>query len=176
MEKFKEAAEQLNLGHKKMLVLDCKTRWNSTYLMLSVALTYKHVFYRLKQCDSQYRTTIEDNDWDLAKEMCDRDSLDGFYSWNSESSDVKEKYELDCYLEEKTLPGSHGFDILGWWKLNEIKYPIMSEIARDILAIPISMVASESSFSNTVAGVGDVQVDDDNDNEVNETAFANASK
>ena len=30
MEKFEEAAAQLNLGHEKRLVLDCKTRWNST--------------------------------------------------------------------------------------------------------------------------------------------------
>ncbi|KAK2639404.1 hypothetical protein Ddye_027199 [Dipteronia dyeriana] len=34
------------------------------------------------------------------------DSLDGFFSWNSESTDGIEKFELDCYLEEKTLPGS----------------------------------------------------------------------
>ncbi|TXG60992.1 hypothetical protein EZV62_012355 [Acer yangbiense] len=173
MEKFEKAAEQLNLGQKKRLVLDCKTRWNSTYLMLSVALTYKDVFYRLKQRDSQYRTIIEESDWDLTKEMCETESLDGFFSWDSKSSDVNEKSELDCYLEEKTLPRSHEFDILGWWKLNGIKYPIMSEIARDILAILISMVASESSFStsgNIVDGVGDVQVDDDNDNEANEVA------
>jgi hypothetical protein len=39
------------------------------------------------------------------------------------------------------------FDILGWWKVNGIKYPILAEIARDVLAIPISTVASESAFS-----------------------------
>ncbi|TXG64138.1 hypothetical protein EZV62_011132 [Acer yangbiense] len=72
---------------------------------------------------------------------------DGFFSWNSESSDANEKSELDCYLEEKTLPESCESDVLSWWKLNGIKYPIMSEIARDILAIPISTVALESSFS-----------------------------
>ncbi|KAK2646382.1 hypothetical protein Ddye_021577 [Dipteronia dyeriana] len=111
------------------------------------------------------------------------DSLDSFFSWNSKSTDAIEKSELDCYLEEKTLPGSREFDVLSWWKLNGIKYPIMSEIARDILAIPISTVASESSFStsgrivsaqrNTIDDVGDIDVDDidvddDNDNEVNE--------
>ncbi|KAK2653230.1 hypothetical protein Ddye_013086 [Dipteronia dyeriana] len=106
--------------------------------------------------------------------------------------------------KEKTLHVSRELDVLSWWKLNGIKYPIMSEIARDILAIPISTVASESSFStsgrivstqrnrllpstleaimctqnwlsagkkgNTIDGVGDIDVDDDNDNEVNEAA------
>ena len=58
------------------------------------------------------------------------------------------KSELDCYLEESLLPRTQDhFDILTWWKTNGIKYPILSEIARDILAIPISSVASESAFS-----------------------------
>ncbi|CAI0428082.1 unnamed protein product [Linum tenue] len=39
------------------------------------------------------------------------------------------------------------FDILGWWSRSGMKYPIISEMARDILAVPISTVASESAFS-----------------------------
>lgn len=39
------------------------------------------------------------------------------------------------------------FDILGWWKINAIQYPLLSTIARDILAIPVSTVAFESAFS-----------------------------
>ncbi|KAL1556581.1 zinc finger BED domain-containing protein RICESLEEPER 2-like [Salvia divinorum] len=38
------------------------------------------------------------------------------------------------------------FDILKWWSENP-RYPILSDMARDILAIPISSVASESAFS-----------------------------
>ncbi|XVF28928.1 hypothetical protein REPUB_Repub15cG0075100 [Reevesia pubescens] len=37
------------------------------------------------------------------------------------------------------------FDILLWWKLN--KFPVLSHIARDVLAVSISTVASESAFS-----------------------------
>jgi hypothetical protein len=40
-----------------------------------------------------------------------------------------------------------GFDILNWWKVNSNKYPILGQMARDILAIPVSTVASESAFS-----------------------------
>jgi hypothetical protein len=40
------------------------------------------------------------------------------------------------------------FDILTWWKVNAPKYPTLAEIARDVLVILISIVASESAFSN----------------------------
>ncbi|KAK2646269.1 hypothetical protein Ddye_021464 [Dipteronia dyeriana] len=135
--------------------------------------------YQVKVGEKRYKEikAICNSEFNHIDEM---DSLDGFFPRNSESIDAIEKSELDCYLEEKTLPGSREFDVLSWWKLNGIKYPIMSEIARDILAIPISTVASESSFStsgrivsaqrNTIDGVGDIDVDDDNDNEVNEVA------
>nr|KAJ0185290.1 hypothetical protein LSAT_V11C900464230 [Lactuca sativa] len=57
--------------------------------------------------------------------------------------DGLEKTELDDYLAEKLLPNEEGFDILMWWKCNGSKFPILQKIARDILAIPISSVASE---------------------------------
>ena len=51
-------------------------------------------------------------------------------------------------MEEPTLPDSdEEFDILVWWKANGLKYPILQMIARDFLAILISTVASECSFS-----------------------------
>ena len=39
------------------------------------------------------------------------------------------------------------FDILGWWKVNAPRYKVLSQIARDVLAVPVSTVASESAFS-----------------------------
>ena len=39
------------------------------------------------------------------------------------------------------------FDILMWWKINSSRYRVFSQIARDVLAILVSTVASESAFS-----------------------------
>ena len=39
------------------------------------------------------------------------------------------------------------FDILAWWKGYESRFPILSTMARDILTVPMSTVASESAFS-----------------------------
>ncbi|KAG5536291.1 hypothetical protein RHGRI_023915 [Rhododendron griersonianum] len=57
------------------------------------------------------------------------------------------KLELDHYLSEAALPKSMGFDELNWWKSHQPKYPILQAMARDLLAIPVSTVASESAFS-----------------------------
>ncbi|KAL7585990.1 zinc finger BED domain-containing protein DAYSLEEPER-like [Lactuca sativa] len=57
--------------------------------------------------------------------------------------------ELDNYLKEKLLPKDMELDLLAWWKTNGIKYPTLQRIAKDILAIPVSTVASESAFSTS---------------------------
>jgi hypothetical protein len=55
--------------------------------------------------------------------------------------------EVDLYLTEPREMANSDFDILNWWKVNSTKYPTLGLVARDILAMPISTVASESAFS-----------------------------
>ncbi|XP_070021044.1 zinc finger BED domain-containing protein RICESLEEPER 2-like [Nicotiana sylvestris] len=57
------------------------------------------------------------------------------------------KSELERYLAEDLEPETDDFKILKWWKINEPRFPILAEMARDVLAIPISSVASECAFS-----------------------------
>ncbi|XP_024969713.1 zinc finger BED domain-containing protein RICESLEEPER 2-like [Cynara cardunculus var. scolymus] len=59
------------------------------------------------------------------------------------------KLELDIYLEEGVYIGDSGayFDALEWWKEKNLKFRILSKMATDVLAIPITIVASESAFS-----------------------------
>ncbi|KAG8371714.1 hypothetical protein BUALT_Bualt13G0116900 [Buddleja alternifolia] len=59
------------------------------------------------------------------------------------------KSELDVYLEESFLPRTQNLNVLSWWKINELKYPTLQTMASDILAIPISTVASISVISNS---------------------------
>ena len=66
---------------------------------------------------------------------------------HSTTGESHTKSELDYYLEESILPRNSNFDVLSWWKTNGIKYPTLQMIVRDIYAIPVSTVASESAFS-----------------------------
>nr|XP_027120837.1 zinc finger BED domain-containing protein RICESLEEPER 2-like [Coffea arabica] len=60
--------------------------------------------------------------------------------------------ELLIYLEkgpikiDSSVP-RHEFDCLNWWKNSRLTFPILSKMAADILAIPITTVASEATFS-----------------------------
>ncbi|GJS67051.1 zinc finger BED domain-containing protein RICESLEEPER 2-like protein isoform X1 [Tanacetum coccineum] len=62
-----------------------------------------------------------------------------------------QKSELDNYLEEGVYicnDNSKGFDVLTWWRANSLRYRILSQMAQDILAIPIIIVASKATFSS----------------------------
>jgi len=37
--------------------------------------------------------------------------------------------------------------VLGWWKLHGPRYPLVARMARDVLVLPNSTVASESTFN-----------------------------
>ncbi|KAM2857619.1 hypothetical protein PS2_001838 [Malus domestica] len=59
--------------------------------------------------------------------------------------------DLDRYLSDPNEGEEEAnFDILNWWRVNGLsKYPILARVAKEILAIPVSTIASESSFSTS---------------------------
>ncbi|CAI0402398.1 unnamed protein product [Linum tenue] len=62
------------------------------------------------------------------------------------------KTELDKYLahpREDDDGAPEKFDVLNWWKVNAMRYPILTEMAKDVFAIPMSTVPSESAFSTS---------------------------
>ncbi|CAN1777424.1 Putative AC transposase [Linum perenne] len=66
VEFFVESARHVDVTVGKKLVLDCPTRWNSTYEMLAVAIPYKDVFFRVRQKDPQYNSLPSNAQWDFA--------------------------------------------------------------------------------------------------------------
>ncbi|XP_075074700.1 zinc finger BED domain-containing protein RICESLEEPER 2-like [Nicotiana tabacum] len=57
------------------------------------------------------------------------------------------KSELKKYLTEEVENEIADGNILLWWKVNSPRFPFLPEMARDVLSIPISSVASECAFS-----------------------------
>ena len=82
-----------------------------------------------------------------AQEVQDAD--DPLAEWDQymKSKRQQSSTELDQYLKEQLTPRKEEIDILYWWKVKSEIYPVLSRIARDVLAIPASTVPSESAFS-----------------------------
>lgn len=110
----------------------------------------------LRQLYNGYKVRADAmHDWNLATSQNvagenPSDDLVGFESFESRyDKKVQEKSQLDKYLEEPPLDRFQHPDlnILQYWKENQGRYPELALMARDILSIPITTVASESSFS-----------------------------
>ncbi|WRX29531.1 HAT [Theobroma cacao] len=64
----------------------------------------------------------------------------------------EQQLELKKYLSEPLDDDASedtDFDVLMWWKLNQYRFPIFAAIARDVLVVPISTIASKSAFSTS---------------------------
>ena len=290
---FKKCCELTNVNYKSSLQLDCPTRWNSTYLMLEVAINYQKAFERLEDIDSKFLIEFGDelpneHDWNNARnltrflkrfydvtckvsgslyctsnvyfpeiikilkdlqtfersndsslvemgkkmrekfdkywgalsklnvmlfiavvldprykmnylrvkyttyygenesqELVDRitkalkimmdeynskneervetvmnhcplhneideameEEIDDYFIELEKEKQLATKGELERYLDEFSEKFTLEFDILAWWKVNSVRFPTLSKVAKDVLAIQSSTVASESAFS-----------------------------
>ncbi|KAK2639012.1 hypothetical protein Ddye_026807 [Dipteronia dyeriana] len=175
LQKFKSCTEREKISLKKVLCLDVPTRWNSTYWMLESAEKFQKAFEsedRANEMTSKVISTLNEiynqykviyfanvevvdnvhiaNDISADDGEIDVDSLfdSGYMKLFKETDGVDNKTEVDQYLMESCEnPNDGNFDILCWWKIKSPKYKILSYVAQDILAIPVSNVAYESTFS-----------------------------
>ncbi|XP_021298233.1 zinc finger BED domain-containing protein RICESLEEPER 2-like [Herrania umbratica] len=58
-----------------------------------------------------------------------------------------QKSQLEWYLSEPRVERTKEINILQFWKENQYRYPELAAMARDVLSIPISAMASEFAFS-----------------------------
>ncbi|XP_057795202.1 zinc finger BED domain-containing protein RICESLEEPER 2-like [Salvia miltiorrhiza] len=72
--------------------------------------------------------------------------LDLYNQELNEEESTNGENELDLYLEERFKPFAK-LSVLEYWKVNANRFPRLARMARDILSIPITTVASESTFS-----------------------------
>ncbi|GKC93505.1 zinc finger BED domain-containing protein RICESLEEPER 2-like protein, partial [Tanacetum coccineum] len=201
-----------------MVIMDCKTLWNSTYEMLVGAYKFGEVFPKYDERDSDFDSCPLNDDWvkkvkqvldgkeddenqfiqkmvNKMKEKFDKywaevhllmaiaavldprvkmwspgfcfpkiynpadakaliemveETLKSLHSEKNEASPTQ-KSDLDVYFEDGCYmcapENNKNFNILDWWKNHELKYRILSKLAHDILAISITTVASEATFS-----------------------------
>ncbi|KAL3374831.1 hypothetical protein AABB24_006359, partial [Solanum stoloniferum] len=54
--------------------------------------------------------------------------------------------ELSVYLEQQYDIDESDFDLLAWWKGNTKKFPLLSRMARDVLAVPVSTIPLDKVF------------------------------
>nr|KAJ0188429.1 hypothetical protein LSAT_V11C900474920 [Lactuca sativa] len=76
----------------------------------------------------------------------DNDFFGDFLCTRGSNSDPRDN-EFQTYLKESIVNYKKDFSILGWWRVNAIRFPTVARMAKDILAIQISSVASEFAFS-----------------------------
>ncbi|XP_017222792.1 uncharacterized protein LOC108199480 isoform X1 [Daucus carota subsp. sativus] len=114
------------------VVIGCFSR-NGTSAMMN------HLKTGQGNSTSKIQTNQSDDSWndDFEKYMDDRDQ------------GGTGKTELDVYLVDARERKGEVFDILEWWKMNSTRFPILSKIARHVLGMPVSSVASEAAFSTS---------------------------
>ncbi|GKC33522.1 zinc finger BED domain-containing protein RICESLEEPER 2-like protein, partial [Tanacetum coccineum] len=56
------------------------------------------------------------------------------------------RYGASDFVGQMTIKEFENLDILGWWKERESQFPVLAAMARDLLSVQASTVASKSAF------------------------------
>ncbi|PON76589.1 HAT, C-terminal dimerization domain containing protein [Parasponia andersonii] len=94
--------------------------------MLEAAIKFEKAFERYEEEDDKYLSAFKDDD----------------NGRGNVGPPISEDWD-----NARVNPLTLNFNILAWWKENSKKYKILAQIACDVLADPVSTMASESAFS-----------------------------
>ncbi|XP_074373031.1 zinc finger BED domain-containing protein RICESLEEPER 2-like [Apium graveolens] len=127
---------------------------NLTYLTNSLTELYQEYCFAERDISLEKNeiSQVSSSDTNFMNEQGQTQTPQGMNDYEifiRESGEIVEptKSELKEYVSEKIIAPTSKFDALAWWKGNSSKFPILSKMACDVLSVPISTVASESSFS-----------------------------
>ncbi|XP_052290092.1 zinc finger BED domain-containing protein RICESLEEPER 1-like [Citrus sinensis] len=103
---------------------------------------------------SSQRFTTEANFVDVAGGECDdpfrvvRPFLGYARKVSVQNESRRVVSQVERYLKNPVEdPSNLKLNVLLWWRVNGLRYPILEKITRDVLAVPVSTMASESAFS-----------------------------
>jgi hypothetical protein len=149
--------------------------WLSIPVVLDPRFKITFIEFRLRRAfgtdAAKYVSTISDTIRELFQEYCGPVDKAGVNTSNHEARDVEANgfdsdsledwdehlnaqtrsqllTEIDNYLEDGLVLRKDDFDIMNWWKSNSTKYPTLSIMARDVLAMPASAVRCEAALSS----------------------------
>ncbi|XP_074326841.1 zinc finger BED domain-containing protein RICESLEEPER 3-like [Apium graveolens] len=137
----------------KIYLIDAEAKRNADFVVKTLHELYTH--YAANHCKGQSSgslpaTSCVASAVQLTGGLNMTKSIAEFNSWDQGIDHVSPlKSDIDVYLEEVRYICSAGesFDALQWWKSNILKFRVLLEMAKDILYVPITTVASESKFS-----------------------------
>ncbi|KAL2937922.1 putative AC9 transposase, partial [Bienertia sinuspersici] len=130
------------------LRLDCPTRWNSTYLMLKRALDAKDALVLFAIIDTSFEfSLLFEKYWGDYSTLLVISLIHDLESSSVSIGDAQSN--VNAYLNFPLMARNSEtpFDIIEYWKSQSVSFPVMSRIAKDVLAVPNTSVASESLFS-----------------------------
>jgi len=152
--------------------------WLSVPVVFDPRFKFAFIEFHLKLAfgseAAKYVSAVHDTIWELFVIYCSsvhKPSVDtsicetrdvqvgGFYSDSLEDPDkhlnVQSQIltELNKYLDDDLVPRNDDFNIMNWWMSNSAKYPTLSVMARDILAMPGSAVHCEAALNSKGPGI-----------------------
>jgi hypothetical protein len=85
---------------------------------------------------------------DTVTKTDDNNRFKRYLAGKKSNQTVSPTAELELYLQEATVEiDTPSFDLLNWWKVNSLRFSTLATMAKTVLMIPMTLIASESAFS-----------------------------